>query len=44
MMEEILRHPIWGFPKSGVPFWGPENNDYGVLEPIRFGGTHILGN
>ena len=33
---------MWGFPKLGVPFWGPYNGDFG-----RFGSmleSPILGN
>ena len=34
MLELISEHKLstWGFPKLGIPFWGPHNKDYNILE------------
>ena len=47
--SEVLEHPFWllvvpigGFPKLGVPFWGPYTKDYSILGSKL--GSPILGN
>ena len=37
-----LRSGCGGFPKLGVPFWGPNNKDYSIFGSIV--GFPILGN
>ena len=29
-----LRVWVWGFPKLGVPFWGPNNKEYSILGSV----------
>ena len=37
-----MSYTYGGFPKLGVPFWGPHNKDYSILGSIL--GPPILGN